>query len=737
MPESSPIISASIARPRSRVGLRFALAGMVFIFLLGVTAVLSVHGIRWRVTIVLDKATGSLDDLSWSDLKWLLGRGSGLSPERLVETRNPFESIESPRRSQTDLDAGEHLFREHCGSCHGDGTRGGYGGPSLYDHAFKQGRSDWALFRTITRGIPATGMPGTQLPRDDVWKLVSYITQRVAARDVLASSFENRPATVVEPVSAIELRNAEDQPAEWLTYSGSYSGQRHSKLQQINTRNIGQLRVEWERQLSTDTPKIETSPIVRGSVMFVTEPPNRVLALNTASGQVLWTYTHQLPSKLRLCCGPVNRGVAVLGNRVFVGTLDAHLVALEASTGKVLWDVAVAEPSQGYSITAAPLAVDDLVLTGIAGGEFAARCFIDAYDAASGQRRWRFYTVPAAGEPGSETWADESFHRGGGPTWLSGSFDPDLRLVYWGVGNPSPNFYGEKRTGDNLYTNSVVALDLDSGKLRWYFQFTPHDLHDWDAVQIPVLVDREVAGKKRKLISWANRNGFYYVLDRTTGEFLLGTPFVKQTWADGLDAKGRPRVRPDSQPTPRGALVYPGVGGGTNWWSPAYDPDLQLLYVPTLDRPSVFYASATEPADDLGQILGGITGPVPGEGKWAVKALEPATGHVRWQYTLPSHQNSSVMTGLLSTAGQLIFAGDDESLVALSAQTGVELWRFRTGGPIVAAPVTFVSERHQFVAVAAGRSILAFALPQSASRTQGQLTTHSLHTQSSIQRTHN
>jgi alcohol dehydrogenase (cytochrome c) len=405
---------------------------------------------------------------------------------------------------------------------------------------------------------------------------------------------------------------------------------------------------------------------------------------------------------------------------VFVGTLDAHLVALEASTGKVLWDVEVADPANGYSITGAPLAVNGMILTGVAGGEFGIRGFVDAYDAASGQRRWRFYAVPGAGQPGSETWERGSLRRGGGPTWLTGSFDPQLRLIYWGIGNPSPNFYGENRQGDNLYTNSVVALDEDSGELRWYFQVTPHDLHDWDAVQIPVLVDGVVGGKNRKLIAWANRNGFYYLLDRTTGEFLLGTPFVKQTWADGLDSKGRPLVRPESQPTLQGSLVYPGVGGGTNWWSPAYDPDLKLFYVPTLDRPGIFYASASEPADTLGEILGGSTGAVASEGTWAVKALEVSTGNVRWQYTLPSHQTSSVMSGLLCTAGRLVFAGDDESLVALNAATGSELWRFRSGGPITAAPVTYELAGRQFIVVAAGRSILAFALPQSQPRRKHQ-----------------
>jgi len=371
---------------------------MVFVCL-GVTA--SSHSMRWREKIVFDKATGRLKNIGWSDITWMLRPGSGVSLERLAATRNPFESIESPRHSENDIDAGGRLFREHCSSCHGDSGRGGNGGPSLYDHTFRQGRSDWAVYSTIKLGIPDTAMVGRNLPRDDIWRLVSYLRWAQESREASGSA---APPVAFEPVTATALRGADDDPAEWLMYSGSYASQRYSRLRQINADDIGQLRVEWQRQLSTTAEKVETSPIVRGSTMFVTEPPNRVLALDATSGRVLWTYSRDLPSQLLLCCGAVNRGVALLGTRVFVGTLDAHLVALEASTGKVLWDVEVADPANGYSITGAPLAVNGMILTGVAGGEFGIRGFVDAYDAASGQRRWRFYAVPGAGQPGSETW---------------------------------------------------------------------------------------------------------------------------------------------------------------------------------------------------------------------------------------------------------------------------------------------------------------------------------------------
>jgi alcohol dehydrogenase (cytochrome c) len=686
------------------------------LFLSCTTGIAFIRPLHSRATVLLDKATGRLNDVRWSDLSWmLLSRSNGVSLERLAATRNPYESIESPCRAQSDLEAGLLLFRQQCSTCHGEGGEGGTAGLPLRDRVFRQGRSDWALYRTITLGIPNTAMVGRSMPRDDAWRLVTYLKLVLAGSESGMTPKGSAPApALIEPVTFADLRDSDGHPAEWLMYSGSYASHRYSPLTQINRGNIGDLRVEWQRQLSTPAEKVETSPVVRGSTMFVTEPPNRVHALNATTGRVLWTYSRELPTRLLLCCGPVNRGVAVLGDRVFVGTLDAHLVALEASTGKVMWDVAVADASKGYSITAAPLAIENMIVTGVACGEFGARGMIDAYDALSGERRWRFYTVPDAGQPGSETWGRNSLGRGGAPTWLTGAFDPDLRLIYWGVGNPSPNFYGENRRGDNLYTNSVVALDADSGKLRWYFQFTPHDLHDWDSVQIPVLVDAVVEGSKRKLLAWANRNGFYYLLDRATGKFLFGAPFVKQTWADGLDASGRPKTRPESVPTLEGSVVYPGIAGGTNWWSPTYDPECGLMYVPTVDKGAIFYGSPHEPLDEFGENLGGTTMPIPNEDAIvAVKAIEVTTGRICWQHGGPARRTHMEMNGLMSTGGKLVFGGDDgERFFALDAETGAELWSFLTGGTIYAAPVTYEVDGRQYIAVASGRTILTFALPK-------------------------
>ncbi len=675
-----------------------------------------IRPLRWRAIVLYDKATGRLNDITWFDIRWILvSRGNGVDLEQLAATRNPYESIESPLKARSDLEAGLVLFRQQCSPCHGEGGQGGVVGFSLRDHAFRQGRSDWALYRTITLGIPNTAMADRSMPRDDTWKLVAYLKQVLGGSDSGMTPKESVPATVlIEPVTTTDLMNGEEHPAEWLTYSGSYSSHRYSKLAQVNRGNVQELRVEWQRQFSTPSDKVETSSVVRGSTMFVTEPPNRVHALDAKTGRVLWTYSRELPSRLLLCCGSVNRGVALLGNRVFVGTLDAHLVALEASTGKVMWDAEVGDASKAYSITAAPLAVEDMIVTGVGGGEYGIRGFLDAYDAATGKRRWRFYTIPEAGQPGSRTWGDDSLRLGGAPTWLTGSFDPELGLIYWGVGNPSPNFYGENRTGDNLYTNSVIALNAESGKLRWYFQFTPHDLHDWDSVQIPVLVDRVVEGSTRRLLAWANRNGFYYLLDRATGKFLLGAPFVKQTWADGLDTAGRPKVRRESVPTLQGSEVYPGIAGGTNWWSPTYDPETGLMYVPTVDKGAIFYGSPSEPSDEFGENLGGRSMPIANEGAMVtVKAIEVTTGRIRWQHGGPPRRTHTEMSGLLSTGGKLVFGGDEgEQFFALDAETGAELWRFPTGGTICAAPVSYQVDGRQYIAVAAGHTILAFALPQ-------------------------
>src|SRR5947208_1901036 len=386
---------------------------------------------------------------------------------------------------------------------------------------------------------------------------------------------------------------------------------------------------DWHlfRVVSRGIPGTAMEPQRRADgVMYVTQPPDKVLALDADTGHVLWSYRRELPGTLPLCCYRSSRGVALLGDRVYVGTLDAHLVALDGRTGTVVWDVAVGDPQAGYSITGAPLAVKGNVIVGVGGGEFGIRGFLDAYDATTGKRAWRFYTVPAPGERGHETWSGASWKTGGAPTWLTGSFDPDSNVVYWGVGNPSPPYQGDERAGDNLYSNSVVAVDADTGTLKWHFQFTPHDEHDWDSCQIPVLADRQFGGTRRRLMVWPNRNGFYYVLDRETGQFLLAREFATQSWADGISPDGRPRVKPGSSPSAKGTLAYPGLLGGSNWVSPAYNPDTGLLYVPTVERGTIFFKGKAHFTPGA-LFAGGGHQAVAGASHWtAVRALSVETG---------------------------------------------------------------------------------------------------------------
>jgi alcohol dehydrogenase (cytochrome c) len=412
-----------------------------------------------------------------------------------------------------------------------------------------------------------------------------------------------------------------------------------------------------------------------------------------------------MPPDLLVCCGQVNRGLAISGDTLFLGTLDAHLIALDGRTGRVRWDAVVADYKTGHSITAAPLVVKDKVIVGISGGEYGIRGFLDAYDVETGKRVWRFWTVPGPGEAGHETWSGDSWKTGGAPTWVTGSYDADMNLLYWGTGNPGPDYNGDARQGDNLYANSLVAIDPDTGKLKWHFQFTPHDLHDWDANHVPVLVDAIVHGKSRKLVAMANRNSFFYLLDRATGEFLLGTPFARQTWADGLDDRGRPVLLPGMSPSLEGTKVYPGLHGGTNWFSPSYSPITRLFYVAAREEATSFYVGLPEYLPGNFYSAGGFRG-IPGLEPWgAARALALETGKQVWEFPL----HSPPWAGLLSTAGGLVFGGTNEGhFFALDATTGRPLWRFPTGGPVQANPISFLCDGKQFVAEAAGHALLVF-----------------------------
>ena len=683
--------------------------GTMVILLAACAATAANSEVFWRLQVLAMKARGQVPSLGWAELVWDLRPHSPVYLRLLTTVPNAELAILNPYTAPEDSAAGANAFRRSCSSCHGVDAKSGRSGPNLVSGHSLTGGSDWALYRTIARGVPETAMRGHNLPPRTIWQLVDYI-QRLRSGDTLTG-----PAGPAISVPFSKLLKSADDSTSWYTYSGDYRSNRYSRLSTINTRTVHRLRVAWQYQSGSTELKFESTPLAIGGLLYFTEPPGNVVAVDAVDGSVRWRYTRTIPDGISMCCGAINRGLAALDSLLYVGTLDAHLIALNARNGLVVWDHVVADWHDGYSITGAPLAVKSEIVTGVAGGDFGARGFLAAVDARTGNEKWRFWTVPAPGEKGFETWGGDSWKHGGSPTWLTGSYDSDQNLLFWGVGNPAPDFRGDERGGDNLYSNSVLALDADSGTLRWHFQFTPHDEHDWDAVQIPVLLDGRFKGEQRSLVAWANRNAFYYLLDRKTGRFLVAQPFARQTWAAGIDSvSGRPRVRPSSHPSHDGSLVYPQVDGATNWWSPTYSPRTGLFYVPVLEGGSVVYADRTN--YESGELYMGSVNQLPHETTSLVRAIDPFTGRIKWEHAFETGSHRLGLGGLLSVAGDLVFAGSDRVFYALDARTGDVLWRFNAGGQIVAAPITFMNNGKQYVAVAAGRSLIAFALEETTQR---------------------
>lgn len=529
------------------------------------------------------------------------------------------------------------------------------------------------------------------------------------------------PGILVAQVSYERLTLAVREPQNWLMYSGTYMSQRYSALDQIAPGNVKMLEQKWVFQAES-LQKFETTPLVLDGIMYLTQPPNDVVALDARTGRIFWIYQYKPAPESKPCCGAVNRGLAILGDTLFMATIDARLIAIDARNGKPLWNTKVADYDTGYAMTLAPLVVKDKVVVGVAGGEYGIRGFLAAYDARTGKEAWRFYTIPAPGEPGHETWpADDSWKHGGGSVWLTGSFDPELNLTYWGIGNPGPDWNASQRKGDNLYSDSVVALDVDTGKLKWHFQFTPHDPYDYDSVQVPLLADASWDGRMRKLMLWANRNGFFYALDRTNGKFLSGHPFVKVNWASGLDDSGRPLVTPQ----PVGTPIYPGVQGGTNWYSPSYSPRTGLFYLSAWeDYATIFVSEGADYTPGQRYLGGRPTSPIPGSpnpglrgapinnwteaaGHGSVMALDIRTGRTKWKFDMTDVTDA----GILTTASDLLFTGGREGYFhALDARTGALLWKASVGGPVAAAPITYRIDGKQYVAVAAGHALFVYGL---------------------------
>ena len=534
-------------------------------------------------------------------------------------------------------------------------------------------------------------------------------------------------------VGPARLLNAAKEPNNWLVYSGSYFSNRHSLLNQITPANARNLELKWMYQAAVQG-NWQTTPLVVDGIMYLTQRPNDVVALDAKTGRVFWIYRHTLTPNQVVCCGANNRGLAILGDTLFMGTLDAHLVAIDTKSGRPIWTTKVAESKAGYSLTLAPLAVKDKVVVGVGGGEYGIRGFVAAYDARTGKEAWRFYTIPGPGEAGFETWApcppqsptycdSEAWKHGGGSIWVTGSYDPELNLTYWGVGNAGPDWNPDQRPGDNLYADSVVALDADSGRLRWHYQFTPHSPYDYDSVQIPVLADITWNGTPVKAMLWANRNGNFYVLERATGRFLVGKPFVKVNWMSAFDERGRPMQTPQ----PPGQPTWPGIQGGTNWFSPSYSPRTGYFYVSAWENYATIFGGAPAQYEEGRNFTGNATKPyvpVPGApspglrrgpiNNWteaaasgAVLALDASTGEQKWRFPMTDVSDS----GILTTASDVLFTGGREGYFqALDARTGTLLWKASLGAQIVNGPITYAVDGKQYVATIAGLSLCVFGL---------------------------
>jgi len=529
------------------------------------------------------------------------------------------------------------------------------------------------------------------------------------------------PAVVLAAAVTLEAQvgfdrilNADAEPYNWLSYSRTLSNQRFSPLAQITTANVTDLELAWVWQ-TRSLEKFEATPLVVDGILYTVQAPNDVVALDAVTGRPFWTFPYEPAPEGRPCCGRVNRGLAILGDTLYMGTIDAHLLAIDAHSGELRWKVKVAEAAERYSITHSPTVVKDRVIVGTGGGDGPIRGLIAAYDAATGALAWRFRTIPGPGEFGNDTWSGDSWRTGGVGVWNAAAYDPETNLIFYGTGNPAPDWDGSVRLGDNLYSNSVVALDADTGELRWHYQFTPHDEMDYDSTQVPLLADLTWRGEPRKVMLWANRNGLMYVLDRVTGDFLFGKPYVKVNWMDGFDSNGRPnRVRVG---TPEGTLIQPHVHGASNWAPPAFSPRTGLYYVSHWENTgSIAFEGAfpqTLPGNRRQTTMGQVNLQpfynTPDEAYGVIRAYDPDTLEPAWEHRMAD----ITWGGVLATAGDLVFGGGKEGyFLALDARTGDLLWRASVGGQINSGPMSYAVDGRQYVAVAAGSALFTFALPE-------------------------
>jgi alcohol dehydrogenase (cytochrome c) len=627
--------------------------------------------------------------------------------------------------------AGRRQYDSRCTACHGGDALGGEHGPAIASRIWSYDDADLKKF--IRSGRPEAGMPAFALADPVMRELVAFLRtlERPENRPKLRGKVQTTNGQTLEGVvlnqtgDEIQLLSddgrlhllrkngdryrAVTSDTDWPGYNGDPGGNRFTRLSQINAANVAHLGPRWIFPIP-DGANLQVTPVVVDGVMYVTSA-NECWALDAGSGRPIWHYQRRRTRGIGgTAAGGVNRGVAVAGDRVFMVTDHAHLIALQRNTGELLWDSEMADWHQNYYATAAPLIAGGLVVSGIAGGDDGVRGFLAAYDQATGKQAWRFWSVPKAGESGSESWKGKSIAHPGGSTWMTGTYDPQLDLIYWPIGNAGPDFNGDARAGDNLYTDSDVALDAKTGKLKWYFQYTPHDVWDWDAVQTPVLVDADWQGAPRKLLLHANRNGFFYVLDRVTGKLLLAKPFVKKlTWATEIGSDGRPVRNPNQEPTFKGNKICPTIEGATNWFSPSFNPNTGLYYIQALEKCGIF--TKTDKEWEAGKsFMGGTTRNVPDDKpQKLLRAIDIQTGKIAWE--VPQFGDAESWGGVLGTAAGLVFFCDDSgAFAAVDARNGKRLWQFEANRLWKASPMTYSFDGKQYIAVASGQAIIAFGL---------------------------
>ena len=628
------------------------------------------------------------------------------------------------------VDSGRQAFENRCARCHGADGNGGEMGPSIVLRLAT--RDDGQLIKLIHEGVPDRGMPPSVIPEPEMADLVKFlrtIQRRPDAKPLRRLTLQTTAGATLdgevlgEGFEDVQLRTGDKRvhllrragnrvrevtsEADWPTYNGDPRGNRYTTATQINKANVARLGPKWVFPIP-GVSRSQVTPVVVGGIMYVANT-NECYALDAGSGRQIWHYKRP---KTPAMINDVNRGVGVAGDRVFMETDDAHIIALNRFTGELLWDTTLDDWKKNYSATSAPLPAGNLVISGVTGGEHGANGFVAAHDQETGREVWRFWTVPKPGTPGSETWQGKDIEHGGAPTWFTGSYDPELDMVYWPTGNPAKEYNGDDRKGDNLYAGSILALDRKTGRLRWHYQFTPHDLWDWDATQTSVLIDADWQGKPRKLMLHADRNGFFYVFDRRDGTLLLAKQFIKTvTWASGIGADGRPVKLPNQEPSPGGTRVCPSQDGATNWFSPSFNPATGLYYVQTFEKCSIYTKRDQGPWESGKTYLGGsqrilTDDPVP---QRILRAIDIRTGAIKWE--LPQPGPGISWGGTLTTAtGLVIFGEEGGGLMAADAMTGKPLWMFQTNHTWKASPMTYVFDGKQYVAVAAGSNIIAFGL---------------------------